>query len=80
MHFTTTTTIALATVLHAGLSRAQIPLYKSFIGKQFTDEFCESAEFSWVRPALMQTDFFTDPDPANGVVKYVEALLGLYSN
>jgi hypothetical protein len=44
MHIATTTTIALV-VLHAGLSRAQIPLYKSYVGKQFTDDFCKRAEF-----------------------------------
>ncbi|KAG8807701.1 hypothetical protein FRC19_006378, partial [Serendipita sp. 401] len=37
------------------LVNAQIPLYKSFVGKQFTDGFF----------------FYTDRDPANGVVNYV---------
>lgn len=55
MRITTATTIALA-VLHADITRAQIPLYKSYVGKQFTDGFY----------------FFTDHDPANGVVNYVD--------
>ncbi|PVG03464.1 hypothetical protein CPB86DRAFT_695191 [Serendipita vermifera] len=41
--------------LNALYARAQIPLYKSFAGKQFTEGFF----------------FFTDRDPANGVVNYV---------
>lgn len=55
MLLTTPTTAILLAVVHAGLSRAQIPLYKSFVGKQFMDNFY----------------FFTDRDPANGVVNYV---------
>ncbi|CAG7848629.1 SubName: Full=Related to glycoside hydrolase family 16 protein-Laccaria bicolor {ECO:0000313/EMBL:CCA73334.1} [Serendipita indica DSM 11827] len=42
-------------VTNSLLAQAQLPLYKSFVGKQFTEGFY----------------FFDDRDPANGVVNYL---------
>ena len=73
-HITTARQFALVFfALHTSRLNAEIPLRKTFAGEEFMDMFCRLGNVGCKKIAHLSValDFFTDSDPANGVVQCV---------